>query len=108
ALGLYKSFFPTEEVAKGDIAIGYGKGIYETAAADVTVKESWLAPTSLLPAGGGMVSTAIDVARFGAALFGGHLLQPSSLSKMLRSSDPLSRTGTATRTSTPRGPMGRT
>ncbi len=54
-------------------------------------------PTELLPpennswknAGGGMESSAVDLAKFGSSLLNGQLLKPSSLSEMWKSHDTL-------------------
>jgi D-alanyl-D-alanine carboxypeptidase len=82
-LGLRESYFPSQEPVRGEVATGYGRDALTTGPADETASGTWIAPTSLPPAGGGLVSTAADVARFGAALFGGAHLSARTLAQML-------------------------
>lgn len=69
-LGLTRTFYPTQEQARGPAAVGYQHERPE-AALDVATERL------------GLLSTADDLTRFAAALFAGDLLDPRSRSTML-------------------------
>ena len=82
-LGLDQSLFAPQESVRGEVAIGYGRGNFDTKPADESVQEVKISPTTLPGAGGAIVATAEDVARFASALFGGRILEDGSRSTML-------------------------
>jgi CubicO group peptidase (beta-lactamase class C family) len=81
-LGLRSTFLPSEEDADGQMAVGHD----DTGVLDPADEEAARTDASgdLGPAGsGGLISTAEEVARFAAALYGGGLLGKESLAAML-------------------------
>jgi CubicO group peptidase (beta-lactamase class C family) len=81
-LGLRSTFLPSQEAADGQMAVGHD----DTGVLDPADEEAGRSSASggLGPAGsGGLISTAQDVARFAAALYGGGLLAQESLAAML-------------------------
>ena len=76
-LELDATSFDTSPAIVGAYAHGYAN-LGEAAPTDVTLVD----PSAAWAAGGGIVSTAEDVADFYAALLGGDLLSPSSLAEM--------------------------
>jgi CubicO group peptidase (beta-lactamase class C family) len=81
-LGLRSTFLPSEEDADGLMAVGHDEtGVLDPADEEAAGTD---AGGDLGPAGsGGLISTAEDVARFAAALYGGGLLGKESLAAML-------------------------
>ena len=81
-LGLGSTFFPSQEGAAGQMAVGHdGSGVLDPADEEAANSN---AAGDLGPGGsGGLVSTAEDVARFAAELFAGRLLTPRTLATML-------------------------
>ncbi len=75
-LGLSSTFFPSEELAARDSAMGYRFGEPKLAVDDA-------AGTEIGRFRGGLVSTAADTAKFAHALFTGSVLDPSLLGQML-------------------------
>ena len=81
-LGLRSTYFPSQEGADGEMAIGHDRS-GALAPADEEAASS-NAAGDLGPGGsGGLVSTAEDVARFASELLGGRILEPRSLAAML-------------------------
>ena len=78
-LHLASTWYPPEETAIGDAAIGY-LGTDEALATDVAADHY---PYGWLGASGGIVATADQVARFGHALFTGSVLPEASLAELV-------------------------
>ncbi|HEX4898308.1 MAG TPA: serine hydrolase domain-containing protein, partial [Candidatus Limnocylindrales bacterium] len=77
-LDLVTTFYPREEAAPGEEAIGHWQGEDHAAIAAATSGDGpgWLG------ASGGIVATAEDAARFADALFGGRVLAPATLAAL--------------------------
>jgi D-alanyl-D-alanine carboxypeptidase len=82
-LGLSDTFLQGEEQIPNTLAHGYLSPL--TAPKDVSVGQPMIPYVSVATAAGasgGFVSTAADIARWGAALYGGRVLEPASLTAM--------------------------
>ena len=81
-LGLHDSFFPGGEASPGPVAVGYGFGP-PTRADDVASLRMDGVDNPYPGAGGGLLATAADVARFTHALFSERIVGRESLAEMV-------------------------
>jgi CubicO group peptidase (beta-lactamase class C family)/Tol biopolymer transport system component len=81
-LGLDDSFFPSQEESAGPVATGYGFGP-PTAADEVAALRVEGVENPYPGAGGGLLATSTDVARFMHALFSDRILGRDSIAEMV-------------------------
>ena len=82
-LGMTSTWVAGAERPRGRVLPGYGDGDGDGDLEDLETGGPWPALESSEGDAGGVVSTAADVARFGAALFRGRLLPPELLEQMV-------------------------
>lgn len=82
-LGMRDTWTGSAEPARGTVLPGYGDGDGDGDEEDLETGGPWPSLETSEGAAGAVVSTATDLARFGAALFRGRLLPPELLREMV-------------------------
>jgi D-alanyl-D-alanine carboxypeptidase len=82
-LGMRDTWTGSAEPARGAVLPGYGDGDGDGDEEDLETGGPWPALETSEGAAGAVISTAEDLARFGAALFRGRLLPPELLQEMV-------------------------
>jgi len=83
SLGLRASFFPSQEGSSGPVAVGYGFGPPTPANEVAMLREEGADDDGYPGAGGGLLATSADVARFMHGLFSDGILNEESLAEMV-------------------------